>query len=178
MRAVLVPPSRCRLGVRNVLRTLALAAGAAGAAGLMVFHARLLWLRASGGSILDSSVGLRWGLAALLLGAALALRRRALWLPNGRRALIFWLLVAVLHWNAGSPETRLALADSQFAVDTLVLLPAASAGFAFGAGLVLLSLGRRRLAPTLAPQLEPCFAPAPAFRAGWGLILAARPPPA
>lgn len=176
--AAMLPPARPRFGVGKMVRSLALAAGAAAAAGLLVFHARLLWLRASGGSILDSSVGVRWGLSALLLGAVLALRRRALPLPNGRHALVFWLLVAVLHWNAGSPETRAVASNSEVAVETLFLLPAASAGFAVGAGLLLLSVRRARPAPRFTRYLKLAFAPAPVLHPGWGLTLAPRPPPA
>lgn len=178
MTAVLVLPSRSRFGARNGVRALALAAGAAAATGLLVFHARLLWLRASGGSILDSSVGLRWVSSALLLGAVLALRRRALSLPNGRNALVFWLLVAVLHWNAGSPETRAVASNSESAVETLFLLPAAGAGFVVGAGLVLVSVRRARPATRFTRYLKLAFAPAPILHDGWGLILAPRPPPA
>jgi hypothetical protein len=166
-----------RIGARSRLRSLALLVAGALVAALLLFHARLLWLRVSSGSILDADVGLRWFFSALLV-VLIALRRHALSLPNARHALVFWLLVAALHWNVAAPETPLALPDSKSAVETLFLLPAAGVGLAFGAAFALLFVWRRRSAPPVALRLETAFATAPALRDGWGLILAPRPPPA
>jgi len=167
-----------RISARSRLRSLALLLGGAAVAALLMFHARLLWLRLSSGSILDAHVGVRWGLSALLLVALIGLRRHALSLPNARHALVFWLLVAALHWNVAPPETPQALSDSKGVVETLFLLPAAGVGVGFGAVLALFSLSRRRPPVVVAPLFQLSFTAAPALRDGWGLVLAARPPPA
>jgi hypothetical protein len=177
MRAVMAPVG-LRLGARSRLRSLALLTGGVLLAALSMFHVRLLWLRVASGSILDASVCVRWGFSALLLVALLALRRHLLSLTNARHALVFWLLVAALHWNVAPPETLQAASDSKSAVQTLFLLPAAGVVLALVAVLGLRSVSRRRSAPLVAACFETAFVTAPALRAGWGLILAPRPPPA
>jgi hypothetical protein len=96
-------PSRLAQGAR-----LALSASAALASmALVVFHAALLWNQIGDGRLLDPAVATRWGVAVLLVGALAALRRAGVPMLWGRRALVVWVLVALLHWTA-SPASELA----------------------------------------------------------------------
>ncbi|MBP9146573.1 MAG: hypothetical protein KBF21_09040 [Thermoanaerobaculia bacterium] len=71
-------------------------------AGLAAFHAALLAGRLADASIAHPEVLLQW-VGALLLGAgAWALRRQGASLVSGRGALVFWLLVLLLHVGFGS----------------------------------------------------------------------------
>lgn len=69
-------------------------------AGLVLFHALLLWYRITSWSLLKPDVILRWGAAMVLLFAVLRLRRSGVSLLWSRPALVFWLLVALLHAGA------------------------------------------------------------------------------
>lgn len=69
---------------------------------LLVFHGWLLWERMSAGELLQPAVGLRWAAALLLAWAWVAHRQRGLPLLRGRRALVLWLLAALLHWHGGA----------------------------------------------------------------------------
>lgn len=71
-------------------------------AGLAAFHAALLAGRLADASIAHPEVLLQW-VGALLLGVgAWALRRQGASLVSGRGALVFWLLVLLLHVGFGS----------------------------------------------------------------------------
>jgi hypothetical protein len=125
-------------GAWLIARTLAILA----ATGLAVFHARLLWDRLAAGQILEPAVVLRWiGALALLLGFVL-LRRTGVSLAGDRRSLAVWLLVALLHWNAGPlpAETTAAAADS---TAILLVLPSTAAAL-IGLGVALASLTNPR----------------------------------
>ena len=65
------------------------------------FHAGLLGRRLAQAEM-DSAVLLRWGAAFLLVAAALWLRRRGVSLLWGRQALVFWVLVLLLHAGAAA----------------------------------------------------------------------------
>jgi hypothetical protein len=70
--------------------------------GIAGFHIVLLVRRFAEGE-LDPAALFRWSGAFLLLGAALWLRRHRVPLLWGRQALVFWLLVLLLH--AGAPPS-------------------------------------------------------------------------
>ena len=70
------------------------------------FHAGLLGRRLAQAEA-DPAVILRWCGALLLLGIAFWLRRRGLSLRWGRSALVFWLLVLLLHAGAAPPTPSL-----------------------------------------------------------------------
>lgn len=106
-----------RWGVRG-LSPLALA-------GLVAFHAVLLVERFADSSIAHPEVLAQW-LGALLLGAgAMALRRQGNSLVSGRSALVFWLLVLLLHVGFG---TGIALTGEEIGSsrELLLLLPFAA----------------------------------------------------
>ena len=60
----------------------------------------LFWNQIGSGRLLDPAVAVRWGMGALLLVALTALRRAGVPVLWGRRALVVWVLVALLHCTA------------------------------------------------------------------------------
>jgi hypothetical protein len=115
--------------------------------GLGGFHAWLLWEHASTGRLLDPATLLRWVAAALILAGFLALRRVGRPLASGRRALVLWLLVVLLHGHAvagGAGETPVAAVPETVTV-LLTQIAVAAPAVVLGAGLLLL-IARRRAA--------------------------------
>ena len=126
-------------GVAGRAERLARLARVAGAAALLVFHVGLFWSHLSAGRLFEPAVALRWGIGLLLIGLLVGLRRVGVPLFRGRRALVVWLLVALLHVSAAMPATSGSLtADSpaDSALSLVVLPPAA--GLVLAAGLLLL----------------------------------------
>ncbi len=72
------------------------------AGGLVVFHGALLAGRFADASIAHPEVIAQWVAAVLLCLGAVALRRQGRSLVSGRGALVFWLLVLLLHVGFGS----------------------------------------------------------------------------
>jgi hypothetical protein len=115
------------------------------ATALAVFHARLLWDRLAAGrcwSRQSSFDGARARVARRL-----GLRRAGVSLALDRHSLAVWLLVALLHWNAGP----LPAGNSTTAVDSsailLVLPSTAAALIGIGAALASLATPARRFPP-------------------------------
>jgi hypothetical protein len=75
---------------------------------LIVFHAVLLLWHALDGRLLEPATSLRWIVAVLLFGGFLALRRLGAPLFWGRKAVVLWLLVALLHGQAALSEAPAA----------------------------------------------------------------------
>lgn len=109
--------------------------GAIAIAGLVVFHAVLLLERLADASIAHPEVLAQW-VGALLLGAgAFALRRQGSSLLSGRSALVFWLLVLLLHVGFGSGVTVTG-GETGSSHELLLLLPLATfAAFAATSGI-------------------------------------------
>ena len=122
------------------------AAGRSVIAGLAGFHASLLWVHATTGRLLDPATALRWVAAALILAGFLALRRGGRPLASGRRALVLWLLVAMLHGHAMAGAARSVEAASVPETVTVFLTQIAVTAPAvlIGASLILL-LARRHV---------------------------------
>lgn len=123
--------------------------GAVALAGLVVFHAALLLQRFADASIARPEILIQWIGALLLAGGAIALRRQGASLLTGRSALVFWLLVLLLHVGFGSGITVTG-GETGSSRELLLLLPlatfatfAASCGFSANAN--------RRLAPVRNP---------------------------
>lgn len=94
--------------VRSVLRHSA-------RAGLVLFHAVLLWQRIADSTLLDPVVLAKYLGAVALLGGAVAFRRYAPQHLRGRRALLgFWLVVLLLHAIAPAASSARNL-DSELA---------------------------------------------------------------
>ena len=171
-------------------------------AGLVVFHAALLAGRFADASIAHPEVIAQWVGAVLLGVGALALRRQGSSLVSGRGALVFWLLVLLLHVGFGSGIT-LTGEEIGGTRELLLLVPFASfAGFAAtGASAVgrarrsrlrrqlmvalrTLSAGLRFSALRPAPRDElrgrrarPFLSPPPAFLLSTSVVLPASRPP-
>ena len=142
---------------------------------LVPLHVALLWDRFSHGRLSDPEVALRWLGAAVLTVAVLALRRLGIPLLWGRRALVFWLLVLLLHAGAAAPEDPAAHATP---VRLLFVVPASVAPLWVLLVLLVAPLVQRAgQAPVLLPMRG--FADsAPALRGGFLLALSPRAPPA
>jgi hypothetical protein len=141
---------------------------------LVVLHASILWDRVEQGRLSDPGVALRWLGAAALTIALLALRRRGVSLLWGRRALVFWLLVLLLHAGAAVPQdpgTRLAPEHLLFVV------PAAVGPAGLALVLVVTLVCRALAGPTVSPATSVADGAAP-LRGGFLPALASRPPPA
>lgn len=106
------------------------ALGRAAVAVLVVFHAWLLGLHLLEGRVFEPGTAIRWGLAVLILLGFRALGRRSLPLFAGRRAVVLWLLVVIIHCSAaldgsaaplqvGVPETVTGLAQAAAVVAVL-----------------------------------------------------------
>jgi hypothetical protein len=107
------------------------ALGRVGLAALIAFHAWLLGAHLVGGQAFEPATAVRWMLAVLVLAGFRALGRRGLPLLFGRRAVVLWMLVVVIHcsaaWDGAAaaaldraiPESVTALA--QVSVTTLLL---------------------------------------------------------
>jgi hypothetical protein len=120
--------------LRSATRPANLVAAALGVLGrlglgvLIVFHAWLLGAHLLDGRALEPATAVRWMLAVLVLAGFRALSRRGLPLLSGRRAVVLWLLVVVIHcsaaWDGGAaaaldraiPESVTALAQLSAAV--------------------------------------------------------------
>jgi hypothetical protein len=164
--------SRLARGARRALSTTV----ALSVLALVVFHAALFWHQLGDGRLLDPAVAARWGLGGLLLVALGALRRAGVPLLWGRRALVVWVLVALLHWttvpavSAGTLERGGAMALLFFE------LPASAA--LLTASLFLLFLLRARLAPRTARLMGRSVPTAPVGHAPiLSRHLASRAPP-
>lgn len=142
---------------------------------LVVLHVAVLWERVIQGRLSDPVVGLRWLGAAVLTAGLLVLRRRGVPLLWGRRALVFWLLVLLLHAGAVGPDDAGLRADP---VRLLFVLPASVAPL--GLLLVLIVAQPVRLVLGLPPASRARgVLGGPATPQGVFLLaLAPRPPPA
>jgi len=146
---------------------------------LASFHAWLFWTHATSGRLHEPGTAIRWLLAALLLGGFIALRRLGLPVLFGRRALVLWLLVGLLHCHAAWSEGPV--------LDTLSLPPSitAFASQLVGAvGSVLLALGllvllarRHATRPRALPFREARSRAASPTLGSHGLRFSPRPPP-
>jgi hypothetical protein len=131
-----------------------------GLAGVLLgFHVALFWSHLDTGRLFEPGVALRWSVGVVLLGLLVGLRRVGVPVLWGRRALVVWVLVALLHVNTATPATSDSFTTASPAeiVLTLVVLPPA-AGIVFAAGLLLLTtlLARAwRLQPPLAGLARP-----------------------
>jgi len=98
---------------------------------LVGFHAWLLWMTLAGGRALEPQTAIRWVVAAMVLVGFRALQRRGLSIFWGKRAIVLWLLVVVIHchvaWGgepiavpAGIPEAVSLLAQMTAPVATVL----------------------------------------------------------
>jgi hypothetical protein len=165
---------------RNARRRFALGVSlvsAFGVALLVGFHAWLLAQRLAEGRIAEPAVVLRW-LAGLGLTAALiGLRRAGVPLLWGRKALVLWLLVLLLHWSATPAPERIL--NGVHAEEILLVIPATVATLVLAAALLAtLPTGARELPLPLLRGRVALVTTADLIRDGFVPAFAARPPPA
>jgi len=100
---------------------------------LVAFHGWLLWSHLVGGRPIDASTAARWAVSVAVLVGFRALQRHGVSVFWGKRAVILWLLVVLLHchavWNGdaigvqlGIPESVTALAELAPLVTVIGLL--------------------------------------------------------
>jgi hypothetical protein len=111
---------------------------------LVAFHAILLWSHALAGRLSDPAVALRWLASIGIVGLFVLLRRNGVPVLWGRRALVLWLLVALLHASAARPAVSSTLAELSPVDAALALFVVPAAGVLFAAGMALLRFMRRR----------------------------------
>jgi hypothetical protein len=145
---------------------------------LVLLHALLLWNRLTSLTLLEPMVLARYGAAVALLWGLARMRRSGISLWRGRRAMVFWLLVLMLHASAIVPaEGRLHVATEPGGA-LLLNLP-----------LTLLALGAvaqqlARLAEAKVPRPAPAFplsldpGEQRALQGFFPSVLSPRPPPA
>jgi len=153
---------------------------AASVAGLAVLHVWLLWRRIAEQEIFEPLIAVRWLAALALLGGFAWLRRQGVPLLYGRRALVLWLLVALLHLGVSvtGVESSVMSLDTAVAAERWLALPIVSIALALLAGALLALL--HPVAPATASppprRRRENRAPAPAS-AGFEFQLSPRPPP-
>ena len=136
---------------------LALSASVAvSALALVIFHLVLFWDQIISGRLLDPAVAVRWGMSALLLVVFTAFRRAGVPLLWGRRALVVWVLVALLHCAAvpaGDVEgiTRGGAQAAEVVVDLRI---GGAAALLLAASLMLLFLLGARAMPGAARAMR------------------------
>lgn len=116
--------------VNKIPRFARLAAALVATALLVGFHLSLLWERIAAATLFEPAAALRWTAALLLGGALLFSRRMGFRLWRGRGALVFWLMVLLLHAGAAVPVAQdlaseidlLAHASVLFVLPALVTL--------------------------------------------------------
>jgi hypothetical protein len=147
--------------------------------GLASFHAWLFWTHATSGRLLEPGTAIRWLLAALLLGGFIALRRLGLPILFGRRALVLWLLVGLLHchaaWSEGPVLDTLSLPPSLTAFASQLV--DAAGGVLLGLGLLIVLARRHAIRPRALPFREARSRAASPTLGSRGFRLSPRPPP-
>jgi hypothetical protein len=160
---------------------LTLIAGPALLALVVLYHAFLLWQRVADLTLLEPAVAARWLATLIFLLVLFRLHRRGVPLIWGRKALVFWLLVLLLHLSFYGPlgEGMEASLDIQRA-GLILALPATVIGVTLAAVCLALLAGFLGVSPARpACTFLPLDAPGgPSLLAGWTLQLACRPPPA
>jgi hypothetical protein len=130
-------PGRLAGRVRRGFTALAVVAASA----LVLFHVALFAVQAGAGRLLDPAVSVKWGLSVLLCLALVALRRSGIPLLWGRRALVVWLLVGLLHWNTAPAP---GAGQSPVLPQVIVELQSSAGLMLFATGLLLALLHLRR----------------------------------
>lgn len=142
------------------------------ACALVLFHVFLLWRRLVDATLFSPRVLLNWLAAALLLAALAWLRQRGQSVLRSRSAVIFWLLVLLLHAGPDlDPAPGLPLSVTESLPGPSFLL----AAVVWAALFVLASLAVS--AEAHARQSASRRAHHAAAASGFGRTVAPRPPP-
>ena len=140
----------------DVFRTVVRAIGHAAFVMLAGFHGWLLCTHATMGKLVEPEVAVRWSLAVLLVAAFLMLRRLGRPLFSGRRAVVLWTLVVLIHchavWTGDTTQVQLAVPQNIVEVGSAgAQLAAAMMALLFLAGLALQYDARHRGVVVLGP---------------------------
>jgi hypothetical protein len=147
---------------------------------LVAFHLVLFWDQIGDGRLFDPAVAVRWAMSALLLLALTGLRRAGVPILWGRRALVVWVLVALLHWAAmpAGEVNDIAKGGAQAAQVLFDLPMGGAAALLLAASVMLLaSLGARATARASCARRVRPFASSRDHAAIPSLHLASRAPP-
>lgn len=163
----------------NVMRLLRWIARSAGAA-LVGFHAWLLVSQLATGELSsDPALLFRWAAALALAGGLFWISREGNSLVS-RRAVVLWLLAALLHGPAVAAQTgeNVGLQTLPETAATLLIQTTAVAGVLVVALWLIAGLLRRRIAANAAWSSVSVPAACDFLDEGFGLVVCARPPPA
>lgn len=148
--------------------------------GLGAFHAVLLIVHAVDGRLLDPGTLLRWIVGSLLCAGFLALRRVGLPVWWGRKAVVLWLLVVLLHCHAAASNPQAAEIWSGLPAAVVTVVADVSLASTLAAlGLLSLALRRSRQACSRSSRghaVSDTFCVVCAST-GFGVVTGPRPPP-
>lgn len=166
--------------VRSIVST---AAAIAAAAYLLYLHSFLLAERLSDLSIFEPVVAVKWIASLLILAVLLKFRLAGIPLLKGRKALVVWMLVLLLHCQTSAPIGPEVSAEfaAQQNVWLIFLLPALVSivvSLALSTGRVLKSVRRSQSQRSAAILFRRRLSPRPRLLAGFSLAILSRPPPA
>ena len=149
---------------------------------LVAYHLVLFWDRVADQSLFQPQVALRWLLTLVFVWVAWRFRGAGVPILRGRKALVFWLMVALLHASFVGPLAEEGLGTSAEGGELSLLLVVPGILVA-GVGLFLLSAGTRdETVPSVAKTVVHRRSAGPVSRfvveAGFLPSLSRRPPPA
>jgi hypothetical protein len=167
---------------RSASRADALVMTAVGAAGqlafglLVIFHVWLLWTHVVAGKAFEPQTALRWLVAVGVLAGFRALSRRGLPLLVGRRALVLWLLVVLLHchavWTGDVITADLAMPEAVQALSQL------TGAIALVGAVIVMRLAAHAAAAASRRRADPARATVAGLPSdGFTFRFAPRPPP-
>lgn len=117
---------------------------AVSALALIAFHLWLFWDQVQVGRLSDPLTAVRWAGSALLAASLVVLHRTQASLFQGRRALVIWLLIALVHVGPGTAAGADAAVPHAPAV--VFVVPAIAGAALFAAWALLRAAGGRRFA--------------------------------
>lgn len=139
----LVHPGGGRGIARAAWRVASLGLAVCGLA-LIAFHVWLFWGQWQAGVLTEPLRIARWAASALVAAALIVVHRRGAGLFRGRRAVVLWTLVAMIHVGAGTPAVFGTPTDLP---DAVVYVVPTIVGGALLVGFGLLAAARRRTLP-------------------------------
>jgi hypothetical protein len=161
MATYVLPARHSSTRAQTLVRTSVQAAGRLAFALLVLFHVWLLWTHLIVGKAFEPRTALRWLVAVGVLAGFRALSRRGLPLLFGRRAIVLWLLVILIHchavWTGDVVTADLALPETIHALSQLTgsitVLGAVIAVLLAAHAAAVLSLSRTTAAPAIVAGL-------------------------
>lgn len=147
---------------------------------LLAFHAWLLVTGIQTGRILDLDVALRWVAGLALSAVLLAFKRHGVPLLRGRKAVVLWALVVVLHAHAMATRPEALSTDTPTTSTFVAVVVQLGGSVGAALGLVLVALAARLAASHTTPRRLVRLLTSDTLahvRAGGIVFAAPRPPP-